>query len=118
VSRSSWLSGPPKLGSLQTCATRFADPLDCSTKIDDQWTDVTTMEQRTAVDNGATYLPVKDWFCDRHDRCPGFVGSLPVTVDGHHLSIAYSRSLAPLIAKGLKPFLTRPSGVRPTKSAE
>ena len=48
-----------------------------------------------------TYVDTSDWFC-AGERCPGFVGDIPVRVDKTHLSIPFSRSLAPLLAEVLE----------------
>ncbi len=52
-----------------------------------------------------TSVPIVDtstWFCGTDGRCPSFVGTVPVYVDGIHLTREYSASLAPLMSSALQ----------------
>ena len=64
-------------------------------------------ESAAAEEASADYVNTVDWFC-RRGRCPAFVGTTPVTVDGSHVSIPFAESLAPLLRQAL----LRPERVR------
>ncbi|WP_051683726.1 acyltransferase family protein [Blastococcus sp. URHD0036] len=97
------LGTPPPAANLQQCATRFNSPQDCVTSIFDETTDFITAEAETVAQfRGtqlqATYVDTRSWICDAQERCPPFVGTTPVYADGTHMTAAYSRGLAPLLA--------------------
>ncbi|GAB3067894.1 acyltransferase family protein [Nocardioides zeae] len=94
----------PKSPSLVDCMTRFGDPDDCEATPSAQWSSHAAGERAAAEAAGATYVSTEDWFCVSN-RCPGWIGTTPATVDGIHLSIPLSEELAPLLAEAL-------SGVR------
>jgi hypothetical protein len=45
-------------------------------------------------------VATKAWFCSA-GHCPAYVGRTPVFADGQHLTAAYSKRLAPLVAHAL-----------------
>lgn len=94
------LPPPPNTGSLQDCVTRVGSPDDCVGREDSMWQTVKQVEVSVAQANGGIYVPTEGWFCVS-GRCPGFVGSTAVTVDGSHLSIQYAKELAPVLAEAL-----------------
>ena len=94
------LGPPPQLEDLTRCVTRFGSPSDCVAQPNGDFRNAVDGERRAATELGAQYVGTEDWFC--YDRaCPAFVGRTPVTVDGYHLTIEYSRSLAPLLRAAL-----------------
>ncbi|MEX2290113.1 MAG: acyltransferase family protein [Mycobacteriales bacterium] len=95
------LGAPPRSGNLQECVTRLSDPVDCTEPVPAQWRAVSAAEQQAAHRVGATYVDPEPWFCV-DGRCPAVVGRTPVYTDGRHLTHAYARRLAPLIASALK----------------
>ena len=100
ASRTIVLSPPPDAANLQDCVTRISRPSSCTTKIKPSWWTFRTAVQ-AAHTRSARYLDTSRWFCNSADLCPGFVGTTPVRVDGSHLSVAYSRSLGPLLARAI-----------------
>jgi hypothetical protein len=97
------LSPPPAGVSLQDCVTRVSTPSNCATTIDATWWLFSNAQKAAAATDGATYVDTHLWFCNSADRCPGFVQTTPIRVDGSHLTIAYSESLAPLLKQFVKP---------------
>jgi hypothetical protein len=93
------LESPPGTRDLRHCVTRFSTPNDCKDRPTPDWYTGTEAEQKTAEQFGAGYIPVRTWFCD--GACPAFMGSTPVTADGAHLTIPFSRSLAPVLRNAL-----------------
>ncbi|MFB9361038.1 acyltransferase family protein [Actinoplanes nipponensis] len=57
---------------------------------------------RAARAEGATVIDPLPWLCTA-TACPVIVGNLLVYKDQHHITTAYSRLLAPLLAEKLKP---------------
>lgn len=94
------LGDPPVLGDLLACKTRFASPESCVRRPDDVWLAGRAGEEDAASAAGVEYVSVSDWFCFE-SRCPAFIGTTPATVDGSHLTIELSRSLAPLLREAL-----------------
>jgi peptidoglycan/LPS O-acetylase OafA/YrhL len=94
------LQPPPNHENLLECVYRGARPADCTSDPYEFWYQHTAGERAAAAATGATYVETLEWFCV-NERCPGFVGSTPVTVDGSHLSVAFARQLAPLLATAL-----------------
>jgi hypothetical protein len=56
---------------------------------------------RTARARGATVIDPLPWFCTA-TTCPVIVGNILVYKDQHHITTAYSRLLAPLLAARLR----------------
>ena len=54
---------------------------------------VSRAESSASEAAGATYIDTSGWFCSP-SRCPAFVGSTPVTVDGAHISWKFSTDSA------------------------
>jgi hypothetical protein len=79
------------------CATRAGEPSDCVSRPTEGWTQQTTGEAAAAQAAGAAYVATEDWFCVE-GRCPGFVGSTPVTVEGTHLTVEFAQQLSALLA--------------------
>ncbi|HVV36849.1 MAG TPA: acyltransferase family protein [Acidimicrobiales bacterium] len=94
------IGAPPRSGNLQECVTRVSKPQDCNGVLSDDWLAVRRAEQTAAVGPGVTYVDPEDWFC-YHATCPAVIGSTPVYWDGIHITAAYSRTLAPELAKPL-----------------
>jgi len=90
------LAPRPRSVDPRDCVSRFSTTEACETSPSETWSQQTDGESAAARVGGATYVQTIDWFCvDR--RCPGIIGTTPVTVDGVHLSIPEARSLAPLL---------------------
>jgi peptidoglycan/LPS O-acetylase OafA/YrhL len=93
------LSPPPAGVSLQDCVTRVSAPANCLTRISAKWRTFTDVEKAAAGKSKVGYIDTSRWFCNDVSLCPGFVGTMPIRADGSHLTVAYSQSLAPLLAQ-------------------
>jgi peptidoglycan/LPS O-acetylase OafA/YrhL len=96
------LEPPHPTPALQECVTNVGEPLDCVDVIDNEFLYAEQAERQAARATGATFVSTIGWFCDRDGICPGFVGNTPMRVDGNHLTIEYSQSLAPLLTEALQ----------------
>jgi peptidoglycan/LPS O-acetylase OafA/YrhL len=94
------LGSPPVLKDLRECVTRLGSPADCVAEPQPSYISDVAGERSAAKEAGVPFIDTESWFCLR-GGCPAFVGRTPVTVDGAHLSIQYSRSLAPLLRRAL-----------------
>lgn len=92
------LAPPPAGRNLQECVSRVGAPDDCTSSISDQWQAMRQVQESAAAGAGARYVATDRWFCDASGKCPGIVGTTPVRADTSHLTTAYSRSLAPVLA--------------------
>ena len=92
------LSPPPAGRNMQDCVTRVGSPDDCTAAISGLWRTMQLAQENAAKEAGATYVASDQWFCDAAGQCPGFVNGIPVRADTSHLTTAYSRSLAPVLA--------------------
>jgi hypothetical protein len=95
------LAPPPGTGNLQECVTSSGSPDDCVREIPGIWRAVGGGESLAADAAGATYVDTSGWFC-YSGRCPGFIGSTPVTVDGTHVSWKTSAELGPVLREALR----------------
>lgn len=95
------LSSPPSGKDLRECMTNIGKPSDCVSALSDDWVLMKDAEAKVAVGPQMTHVNTSPWMCDGR-YCPAFVGSTPVRVDTGHLTVEYSKRLAPLIAASLK----------------
>lgn len=95
------LAPPPGTGNLQECGASSASPDGCVREIPLLWSYVAGAESSAAEAAGATYVDTSGWFC-ADGRCPGFVGSTPVTVDGAHISWKTATELGPVLREALR----------------
>ncbi|MCL8026230.1 acyltransferase family protein [Nocardioides bruguierae] len=96
------LGSPPNHQYLVDCVTRVGTPVQCATTPNQLYRDHRAGEEAAAEAAGAAYVDTQSWFCVQ-GQCPGFVGDVPVTVDGVHLTIQYAERLAPLLTDALRP---------------
>ncbi len=96
------LGSPPLVKDLRECVTRLGSPKDCVSEPQPSYSSAVDGERSAAEEAEVPFIDTESWFCLR-GWCPAFVGRTPVTVDGAHLSIQYSRSLAPLLRRALTP---------------
>ncbi|MEY2417656.1 MAG: hypothetical protein QOG90_336 [Actinomycetota bacterium] len=96
------LGAPPSSENLQECVTVRSTPQDCDREVQPRWLAVRGAESAGANAAHATYVDPLTWFCYR-SLCPAVIGSTPVYWDGVHMTGAYSRSLAPQLARVLLP---------------
>ncbi len=96
------LEPPPKLPPLQSCLAKYANPDACEGAPDELHYQHAAGERAAAAETSLDYIDTLDWFCVQ-ENCPGFVGATPVMADGAHMTIQYSRQLAPLLREALLP---------------
>jgi peptidoglycan/LPS O-acetylase OafA/YrhL len=94
------LGAPAGTSDLLDCVTRFGTPEECVTEPGGNSYRHRQGESAAAAQASVRYVDTKNWFCVEA-RCPAFVGSTPVFVDGAHLSLPFSRQLAPLLRQTL-----------------
>jgi hypothetical protein len=94
------LDPPPPGKALAACDTRFSSPSDCASPLPGYLGPFVAASRRAAAATHALDLPTADWFCVA-GRCPAFAGTTPVFADEQHLTEAYSKRLAPVLARAL-----------------
>jgi peptidoglycan/LPS O-acetylase OafA/YrhL len=82
--------------ALPDCVTKFSKPSDCVSKIDSSYTEYVAGEKSAAKTYGADYISTENWFCF-NGNCPGFIGTIPATADGEHMTVALAQSLGPVL---------------------
>lgn len=95
------LGPPPNSGNLQECATSVSSPNDCVKDVSADWMILKQAESLAAEQSGAKYVDPRPWFCSSTNRCPAFVDSTPVHIDGGHMTNTYSESLIPELKTAL-----------------
>jgi peptidoglycan/LPS O-acetylase OafA/YrhL len=96
---------PWMAGSAPDCLSAHADePSAC---VRDRTSAVNMPERRRLLEDtaraaGATVIDPMPWFCTPA-QCPPVIGNILVYRDQHHITTAYSRLLAPLLADALQP---------------
>ncbi len=104
VAKTVVLASPPGSKSLLDCRTVNAAPDNCALEMNSGPTRNAARQAESAASK-QTSVPIVDtstWFCGTDGRCPSFVGTVPVYVDGIHLTREYSASLAPLMSSALQ----------------
>jgi hypothetical protein len=94
------LDPPPPGKALTDCQTRFSTPADCVGPLPDYLAPFGAASSRAASATKVEHLTTMDWFCV-NGRCPAFVGTTPVFADEQHLTEAYAKRLAPVLAAAL-----------------
>jgi peptidoglycan/LPS O-acetylase OafA/YrhL len=99
VNDTPWQAGPAP----DCLSAHLDDPSAC---VRDRKSAVALPERRKLVEDtaraaGATIVDPVPWFCTA-TRCPAVIGNILVYRDQHHVTTAYSRLLAPLLAEALQ----------------
>jgi peptidoglycan/LPS O-acetylase OafA/YrhL len=89
------MQGPPADKSPQSCYTPASAPSDCVSVVPTRWG---ATEKRLA--RFGTFIDTRFWFCAK-GQCPPFVGVIPMTSDGVHMTAEYADRLAPVIREYL-----------------
>ena len=95
---------PWQAGATPDClSAHLGDPSAC---VRDRTSAVALPERRKLVEDtaraaGASIIDPVPWFCTA-TRCPSVIGNVLVYRDQHHVTTAYSRLLAPLLAEALR----------------
>ncbi|WP_461172257.1 acyltransferase [Arthrobacter sp. Z1-9] len=100
-----YIQGPKGGKDLTECATRTSTPQDCISEVNGfgkmiEQASHDAMLAAASSTRKAVYIPTASWFCVQ-EKCPAFVGNVPVRIDGSHLTGAYSSSLGPVLAPQL-----------------
>jgi len=96
---------PWQAGSAPDCLSGHLDrPSACAR---DRGSAINLPERRTLIEDtvraaGARIIDPAPWFCTA-EKCPSVIGNILVYRDQHHITTAYSRLLAPLLAEALHP---------------
>jgi len=98
---------PP--GSLPDCLARYrSDATRCGTAREDPVRLAGAAAEAQAVTRaGGRYVDVAPWLCGT-STCPPVVGNLLVHRDDNHLTTAYARWLAPVLAQAVAPEVSQP----------
>lgn len=95
------LSPPPNGKNLQECATKISKPSDCVTNGGLFKIVLQANKDAAAAVPGVRYVSTSSWFCTQEGVCPSFVGNTPVSVEGEHLTPAFSAKLAPVLGPAI-----------------
>lgn len=90
------VESPPKGAALAECAAPGSSPASCVSGLEPEYRLIGEAERAAAVQTGATYVSVEDWYCVE-GKCPAFVGNTPLKRDVVHTSKQYAQLLAPLL---------------------
>lgn len=95
------LASPPEGAKLQECYTALSAPSSCLVAMAPEWSEYFEAESKAARAGGAREIDTHLFLCTADGMCPGFVGTSPARVDDGHLSVAFSRNLAPVLSEAL-----------------
>jgi peptidoglycan/LPS O-acetylase OafA/YrhL len=95
------LQSPPSRNGGEACALKNSVPSDCLLQQTESYALMDEADSNAASSTGAVYAATSSWFCSIDGQCPAFTGTMPVTVDGPHLTAAYSEKLAPVLREVL-----------------
>ena len=92
------LPGPPADKDVTDCYSKVSTPADCVSEVEPGWG---ATEAKIANDVGGVYVDSRKWFCV-DNRCPAFVGTIPVKLDRFHTTSAYNAHIAPAVLAELE----------------
>jgi peptidoglycan/LPS O-acetylase OafA/YrhL len=95
------LQSPPSRNGGDTCALKNSVPSDCLLHRGESYALMDAADKQASAGLDVVYASTASWFCSVDGRCPAFTGTTPVTVDGPHLTAAYSERLAPVLREAL-----------------
>ncbi|MFH5878045.1 acyltransferase family protein [Arthrobacter sp. NA-172] len=95
------LSPPPNGKNLEVCATKISKPSDCVSDGGPFKIVLQANKDAAAAVPGVRYVSTSSWFCTQEGVCPSFVGNTPVSVEGEHLTPAFSAKLAPVLGRAI-----------------
>ena len=82
------------------CIEREKDDNNCSISRDKALSEIPPWENTEVIPSNVTFGDLSDSFCD-NQTCPPVIGNVIVYRDKHHISTAYSRTLAPALKEQL-----------------
>jgi peptidoglycan/LPS O-acetylase OafA/YrhL len=95
------IGSPPGSGNLQSCFTPVGGVAGCNKQLDTvRAVALNNAEKEAAEANDVTYVDPLPWLCAR-SNCPAVIGTTPVYSDGQHMTQAFSKKLAPLLATAI-----------------
>lgn len=95
------IGSPPIGGDIRECPTRVTGFTNCDSEISASWMEKTAAEKAGAQLGGATYVDVRDWFCDPEAHCPAVIDGQIVRVDPTHTSDAFAETLGDNLVRAL-----------------
>lgn len=87
------LGSPPIGGDVRDCTTRITAYENCGSAIAPPWSAKTKAEENGAVNGGARFVDVRNWFCDADGSCPPIINGMIVRTDPTHTTDAFAASL-------------------------
>jgi peptidoglycan/LPS O-acetylase OafA/YrhL len=97
------LQSPPTRNMSDACELKGSTPADCYLGRSPVHRLMLAADRVVATDSGTRFVETDSWFCSPDGRCPAFVGTSPVTVDGPHLTQNQAKSLASILRDALVP---------------
>jgi hypothetical protein len=97
-----FLSPPPSDTDIKACYTKVSKPVDCVSKVTDQWASVADVEKALAASEGGVFIDSRPWFCSLDTAtCPAFVGTTPSKMDKVHMTPEYAVKIGAAVAEEL-----------------
>ncbi|MFJ8237815.1 acyltransferase family protein [Ureibacillus sp. NPDC094379] len=82
------------------CLEREKENNNCSISRDKALSEIPPWENTEGIPGNVTFGDLSDYFCD-NQTCPPVIGNVIVYRDKHHITTAYSRTLAPALKEQL-----------------
>jgi len=80
------------------------DSSECSQSLEHVLSRASPLEKLAQRPRNVQFIDMTQYFCDQQ-KCPGTIGNVIVYRDDSHITAAYCRTLAPMLAKRLQPAL-------------
>ncbi len=98
-----FMPGPPGEVNIKDCfGKRTNVPADCIGKVNAQWNDMATIDDKIAHEIGGVWLDSRPWFCNSDRLCPSFAGSTATKADEFHIAPAYGSKIYPVMAESFR----------------
>lgn len=98
-----FMSGPPGEVDIQECfGKRSSVPADCIGRVNKQWKDMASVEQKLADSLGGKWIDSRPWFCNGGQLCPSFAGGTATKSDAFHMAPVYGAKIYPVIEESLR----------------
>ncbi|MFF2107439.1 acyltransferase family protein [Rhodococcus koreensis] len=97
-----FLSATPDDVNVGECYTPTSKPANCISRVRDSWRERSGAEEILASAINAQFIDTRRWFCTADDYCPSFVGTTPMRKDAAHITPAYGKLIAPVVAETLR----------------
>jgi peptidoglycan/LPS O-acetylase OafA/YrhL len=97
------LQSSPTRNMTEACQLKGSLPTDCFLGRSPVYNAMLEADRAVAETTNVRFVETGSWFCAPDGRCPAFVGTSPVVVDGAHLTKQQSAALGPVLAEVLVP---------------